>query len=187
LLVLDPLRDLLVGDENDSSTIATVARAIHAILRDYEEVTVVLLHHLSKRGEGEGGQRLRGSTALWGTADNTLILKADPMPDDAAETGEVELRGSVSVEPRNAQRGRFLWRWDPESGQFIEAAAEARTVAEKAAAFLAEHSPATLAQIAEALGTTADSVRVSLSREHARFRVTKGDGPTDPSLWELLT
>jgi hypothetical protein len=185
LLVLDPLRDLLIGDENDSNTIATVARSIHAILRDYEEVTVVLLHHLSKRGDGEGGQRLRGSTALWGTADNTLILKADPIPEDDTG-GDVELRGTVSVEPRNAQRGRFFWRWDPESGQFIESAAEARTVADKAAAFLGEHGPATLAQIAEALNTTSDSVRVSLNRDRSRFRVAPGDGPHDPSVWSLV-
>ncbi len=185
LLVLDPLRDLLVGDENDSNTIATVARSIHAILRDFDQVTVVLLHHLTKRGEGEGGQRLRGSTALWGTADCTLILKADPIPDDVTGAGEVELRGSVSVEPRNAQRGRFFWRWDPETGQFLESGAEARTLADKAAGHIATNGPSTLAQIAEALGTTTDSVGVSLRRERTRFVVTAGEGPNDPSLWSL--
>lgn len=187
LVVLDPLRDLLVGDENDSNTIATVNRAIQAILRDYAEVTVVLLHHLSKRGEGDGGQRLRGSTAIWGTVDNTLILKAEPIPDDAGESGEVELRGTISTEPKNAPRARFQWRWDPETGQVIEAAAEARTLADRARVFLTERgSGATLAQIAEALQTTPDSVRVSLSREHSRFRVVKGDRPHDPSIWELV-
>jgi hypothetical protein len=184
LLVLDPLRDLLVGDENDSNTIATVARAIHAILRDYEQVTVVLLHHLSKRGDGDGGQRLRGSTALWGTADNTLILKADPIPDGAGESGEVELRGSVSVEPRNAQRGRFLWRWDPTTGQFIETAAEARTVADRARVFLTEHGPSTTTAIAAALATTPDVVRHSLARDE-RFRSRPGEGPNGPSVWQL--
>lgn len=185
LLVLDPLRDLLVGDENDSNTIATVNRSIHAILGDFPDITVILLHHLAKRGEGESGARLRGSTALWATADCILIFKADPIPDDLPEGGEVALRGVVSVEPRNAQRGRFFWRWDAETGWFLEAGAEARTLADKAAAFIGEHGPSTLAQIAEALGTSPDSVRVSLGREHSRFAVTPGEGPHDPSIWGL--
>ena len=186
LLVLDPLRDLLVGDENDSNTISAVARAIHEIVREFANVTVVLLHHLSKRGDGEGGQRLRGSTALWGTADCTLILKADPIPDDAADGGEVDLRGSVSVEPRNAQRGKFFWRWDSESGQFIESAAEARTLADRAQAFIGANGPQTTNALAAALGTTSDVLRHSLGRERGRFQAVAGAGPSDPSTWELV-
>jgi hypothetical protein len=185
LLVLDPLRDMLEGDENDSKTISAVARAIHAILRDFDHVTVVLLHHLTKRGDGDGGQRLRGSSALWATADCTLILKTDPIPDDTAEAGDVELRGSVSVEPRNAQRGRFFWRWDPESGQFIESAAEARTLTDRAQAFIGANGPQTTNALAAALGTTPDVMRHSLNRDRSRFRNMPGAGPNEPSTWGL--
>lgn len=184
LLVLDPLRDMILGDENDSTAIAAVGRAITAILRDFPLVTVVLLHHLTKRGEGEGGRQLRGSTALWAKADCTLILSADPIPNDASE-GEVELRGSLAVEPRNAERGKFWWRWDKLTGRFLESAAEARSLADKVADTLFTEGPKTTNDLADEFGTTTDTMRHSLGRD-PRFRSRPGVRPHDPSIWELV-
>jgi hypothetical protein len=185
LLVLDPLRDMLTGDENDSSVLNNVGKVIMAILHDFPDVTAVLLHHLAKRRDGRGGQMFRGSSVIWAKANCAITLETDPIPDNLPEGQEAELRGRAFVEPRNGAKFKFQWRWDPETGHIIEAEAEARTLADRAAAILSEHGPATLAQLAEALGTTADSVRVSLTREHARFRAVRGDGPNDPSTWEL--
>ena len=182
LLVLDPLRDLLIGDENDSTILNRVGLAIREVLRDFPDVTVVLLHHLAKRGEGSGGQQLRGSTALWGSVDATLLLKTDNLPDDD-EGGEVPLKGKLELQSRIAATARFFWRWDPESGQFIDTSTEARTVADKAAALLTEQSQMTAAELADALGTTSDVMRHTLNRDK-RFTYQTG-GPGKPNWWEL--
>lgn len=108
LLILDPLREMLAGDENDSTAIAAVGRAIRSVLSDFPGVTVMLLHHLAKRAEGEGGQRLRGSSALWGAADCILLFKS-AQPSDVTGEEEVALRGKVFVEPRNAPKAVIGW------------------------------------------------------------------------------
>ena len=151
LLVLDPLRDMLVGDENDSSTISAINRSVHAILADFPDVTVILLHHLNKRGDGEGGSRLRGSSALWGTADNTIIWKADPIPDDTPEGAEVPLRGKAYVEPRTAARAVIAWAWEPETGEIVPAESEGSPLADRAADYLRSNGPTDTPHLAEAL------------------------------------
>jgi RecA-family ATPase len=183
LLVLDPLRDLLIGDENDSNILNRVGHAIREVLRDFPDVTVVLLHHLAKRSEGSGGVQLRGSTALWGSVDCTLLLKTDALPDDSEEGGEVPLKGKLEMQSRIAASARFFWRWDDESGQFIETSSEARNLADKAAALLAESGQMLAADLADALATTPDVIRHTLRRDK-RFTYQTG-GPGKPNWWEL--
>lgn len=181
LLVLDPLRDLLAGDENDSASIAAVGRAIQGLLRDFPELTIVLIHHLSKRREGSGGFRLRGSSALWGKVDCTILLRADPPPDDA--DGEVPLRGRLETEPRNDARAVVRWEWDPETGLFRESD-NAGTLADRAQDWLTTNGPATIAQLTAALGTTADTVRRTLNRHRDRFSAQPTE-PGQPSVWAV--
>jgi RecA-family ATPase len=88
VVVLDTLAALMDGDENSVADIRTALRPIQALITDYG-VTVVLVHHINKGGEGRMGNRMRGSSALWGACDGTLgfvrTLDADGVAEDHGE------------------------------------------------------------------------------------------------------
>lgn len=86
LIVLDPLRDLLVGSENDSDVVLE-ALDCASRLRDAARCPVVVLHHLNKSGG------YSGSRALWSRPD--LILEGS----DDRERPEFHAAG------RNVRRG----------------------------------------------------------------------------------
>jgi AAA domain-containing protein len=195
LIVLDPLRELILGDENDSATINGVGRAVRSLLADFAGVTVVLLHHLSKRRDigGNGGHRLRGSSALWGAADCTLLFIGTP-PDDDTD-GEVVLRGKVFVEPRNAPKATLSWVWDVATGLFVPADSAGGPLADRAFDHLLVAGPTTTNRLAQVLDTTPGSVRTTLTRpaHRARFRAvlnTTEAERTDPEdksqVWQAV-
>lgn len=76
-VVLDPLRDVHTAEENSSTEMAEVMRALRA-LRTVLGCAVVFIHHSHKSGaEGKGrrpGQRMRGSSAIHGAVDGGLYL-----------------------------------------------------------------------------------------------------------------
>ncbi|MBI1949351.1 MAG: AAA family ATPase [Deltaproteobacteria bacterium] len=76
-VVLDPLRDVHTAEENSSTEMAEVMRALRA-LRTVLGCAVVFVHHSHKAGaEGKGrrpGQRMRGSSAIHGAVDGGLYL-----------------------------------------------------------------------------------------------------------------
>ena len=77
LVVFDPLRDLHQNNEDSSTEMAGVYKALRA-LRTVLECAVVFVHHAGKAtADGEkrrGGQKLRGSSALHGAVDAGLYL-----------------------------------------------------------------------------------------------------------------
>lgn len=77
LLVLDPLRDLHMAEENDSGEMAHVMAQLRA-LRDVLGCTVAFVHHTGKQGQAtEGrrsGQRMRGSSAVHGAIDSGFYM-----------------------------------------------------------------------------------------------------------------
>jgi hypothetical protein len=64
LVILDPLTELLAGEENDNVSMkAALRRGVHALRK--HGVTVLLVHHTKKQSkESQGQDRVRGASAL---------------------------------------------------------------------------------------------------------------------------
>lgn len=107
VVVLDTLAALMDGDENSVADIRTALRPIQALITDYG-VTVILVHHINKGGEGRMGNRMRGSSALWGACDGTLGFVRTLDPDGVAED-----RGEVHIETKDndPQTLDFEYQW----------------------------------------------------------------------------
>jgi hypothetical protein len=106
VVVLDTLAALMEGDENSVMDIREALRPIQALISDYG-VTVLLVHHINKGGEGRMGKRMRGSSALWGACDGTLGFVRDEDENGIAEdTGEVR----VETKDNDPIRIRFGFR-----------------------------------------------------------------------------
>ena len=73
LLVLDPLVRLHRLDENSSSEISGLLGYLRGLQRSHD-VSVVLVHHTSKRSQARHGQSLRGTSDLHAWADVGLYL-----------------------------------------------------------------------------------------------------------------
>lgn len=78
LLIVDPLRDHAgSADENDSGEMSEAMAGLRA-LRNILGCTVLVVHHEGKpsrdAGDRRGGERLRGSTAIFGAADGLISL-----------------------------------------------------------------------------------------------------------------
>jgi len=93
LVILDPLRDLHSGDENDAGEMSALLSPLRALQREHG-CSIMVVHHMAKHTPETNrrpGQRLRGSSALHGWIDSALYLARA----DGAETV------SVTVEHRN--------------------------------------------------------------------------------------
>jgi hypothetical protein len=108
LIVLDTLAALMVGDENSVRDMHDALRHIQALIAEYA-VTVVLLHHVNKNGDGRPGKRLRGSSALWGAVDCIWTFTRD------TANGLPQNAGTILVEPKDGDLERIRFAWDPET------------------------------------------------------------------------
>ena len=74
LVILDPLTELLAGEENDNVSMrAAMRRGVHALRK--LGVTVLLVHHTKKQsGESKGQDRVRGASALVNSARWLCVL-----------------------------------------------------------------------------------------------------------------
>ena len=108
VVVLDTLAALMVGDENSVSDIREALRPAQDLITDYG-VTVVLVHHVNKGGEGRMGNRMRGSSALWGACDGTLGFVRD---ED--ENGIAVDKGEVRVETKDNEPTRIRFTFSAE-------------------------------------------------------------------------
>lgn len=84
LVGLDPLSDIHEGEEDKRDSMAVVmrhARAIGTILK----AGVFLVHHMGKPSDGgskrTGGQKLRGSGAVYGSLDSGIFIVNPKSPD----------------------------------------------------------------------------------------------------------
>lgn len=73
LLVLDPLVRLHRLDENNSQEVSGLLGYLRALQREHD-VSIVLVHHTSKRSHARHGQSLRGSSDLHAWTDVGLYL-----------------------------------------------------------------------------------------------------------------
>jgi hypothetical protein len=90
LVILDPLRELHGGDENDSAYVATLLGPLRT-LQERVGAAVMVIHHNVKPAQGAGAKRraaelLRGSGALAGAIDSGLFLEPDGEGEDKRVT-----------------------------------------------------------------------------------------------------
>jgi hypothetical protein len=135
LLVLDPLRDLHSGEEDKSDSMRGVMRRLR-VLGELLRCTVLVVHHMGKPSEAAGkrraGQRLRGSSAIFGAIDSGIYLT------NIKEDGTSVFRNGVESQLRGARSaGRLeieLRVEDDENGEAVRAVySVSRDVAEKRA------------------------------------------------------
>ncbi len=98
MVVLDPLRNLYTGDENDSQAIADLMKRLRC-LRDVIGATILFLHHSVKTtgdsSRRQAGENLRGSGAIFGAVDCGFYL-SDIDTDDQhrwSNTVHVQIKG----------------------------------------------------------------------------------------------
>ena len=108
LVVLDTLAAMMVGDENSVQDVREAIRAAQKLITDYG-VTVVVIHHVNKGGEGRIGNRMRGSSALWGASDATLGFVRDEDATGALDSGEIR------VETKDDEPKRLRFDFDPQT------------------------------------------------------------------------
>ena len=116
VVVLDPLRELHLRDENDSKRMVEVMQPLRTIARVFNAL-VLLTHHRGKRGTVPSIAS-RGSSAISGAVDVVLSLEAP----GKAEAGEEEEEGAarategalvLRVEGRYGPRQRLGVRLGP--------------------------------------------------------------------------
>lgn len=101
LIVIDTLRDAHSGDEND----ATAMRAVMAqarLLRDLCGAAVMVTHHMKRPSKADAdlrpAHRLRGSTAIHGSADAIIALELRGREREEGTEGEAGERTTLGVD-----------------------------------------------------------------------------------------
>ncbi len=108
LLQVDPIARFMSGDENSTREMGRLVAGLDELIQSYG-VAVELCHHTAKPSADdarEGGQRLRGSSALFAAADSVLLLDRDGA--DAFRL-TFELRHGPEPAPLRLQRTPSLW------------------------------------------------------------------------------
>src|SRR5262249_54664887 len=97
----------MVGEENSARDVGRLINSLDRLIQEYH-LAIELTHHTGKPMAGDprkGGQRLRGSSALFGAADAVTIL-------DRTEDAWVlsfELRHAEEPSPMTLDRTPALW------------------------------------------------------------------------------
>lgn len=108
LVQIDPLARFLSGDENSTREMGRLVAGLDELIQAHG-VAVEVVHHTAKPSADaarEGGQRLRGSSALFAAADSVLLLDRD-----GADRFRLafELRHGREPEPLLLHRTEALW------------------------------------------------------------------------------
>lgn len=107
LLSLDPLARFMTGEENSARDVGRLINSLDRLIQEYW-IAVELTHHAGKPAPNDprqGGQRLRGSSALFGAADSVTML--DRTQDGWTLT--FELRHAEEPAPMSLERTENLW------------------------------------------------------------------------------
>ena len=127
LVVIDSLRTAFDGDENSSEVADVLTPWIEAAAE--HDFALVVVHHLRKRQEGEGGRvtldRMRGSSALPALARSVIALT--PMTSSDKPGARVEVIKSNFAAPpwplmmTLDRDGCYFERWDDETMTLADA------------------------------------------------------------------
>lgn len=74
VVFLDPMVKLHTGNENEQSDMQVLLNTLDDAIEDLG-ISIVLVHHLSKAGDGESWARIRGSSYIPAWADSMLIME----------------------------------------------------------------------------------------------------------------
>lgn len=110
VVVFDPFAKFNLSNENDAQEMGAVMRVADHLIEDYK-TSVVFVHHIGKQNEEHprrGGDRLRGSSALFGDLDTLVEVTRksnEHHPEPILEL-TFELRRGEPIEPIFVQRKR---------------------------------------------------------------------------------
>jgi hypothetical protein len=104
LILLDPLRELHGGDENDSAAVAALLAPLRQIQHAHPACAVMVVHHMSKspadgKNERRPGQRVRGSGAFHGSTESSLYLSVKGEGEEKRVTVEMEHKDAATIDP----------------------------------------------------------------------------------------
>lgn len=178
LLILDPLRELHQGDENDAADIARLLDPLRSLQR--EGCACMLVHHLGKlsdagrrKGGQRGGQRLRGSSALHGAVDSALYLETTGEGDAKRVTVQAEHRSAAEPAPFTLR----LHHRSLEEKLWLEIVSERDEQIEKATDTVEKETADQLAKRAQILRAVAAATlpgRTPLASKVGIYRIVKG-------------
>lgn len=111
VLIIDTLRRVMTGlRENESDDMAKIHSALSVLLEAHPDLTVVLLHHARKGGQGsDPAQMARGSGDLFAAVDSAFYLDKDKVDLTAFTVENTKARWSAPAE-------RFTVRIETGSG-----------------------------------------------------------------------
>lgn len=110
VLVMDPLAKFHLSDENSSQEMGACLRVCDHFVEDYK-CAIVIVHHIGKQNEDNprrGGDRLRGSSAIFGDIDTLVEVTRksnEHHPEPVLELS-FELRRGEPIESLFVQRMR---------------------------------------------------------------------------------
>lgn len=192
LVILDPLRDLHSGNENDSTELKPALDfCLH--LRDRAETAVIAIDHLKKptRGGGSGpaGYDLRGSGSKYARADSVLIAR--DVGGSTRVSGTHRYAGAQRaltvrlVDETETSGGLRLVEVDPPT----DGEPDARpSVQQRVEAAFRERGGEwiSLRQVRDAVRTRHDLVRTAVSALHGRGLVEHDAATPDKRRWRWI-
>jgi len=159
LVVIDPLIQAYSGsDENNPNEMAKVLGFVREIAQE-TNTSIVVVHH-SRKSQGEGGDVIRGSSAIWGAVDGAIILKSLQYDDDIKKVSmEAILRDAESGEKAVISLDdSLIWKLE---GTFEEF--KVKSTSEKILEYL-EDGEATISEISKGIEVNYDTVKKALYR-----------------------
>lgn len=122
LVSFDPLARFMSGDENSTRDMGRVVAFLDSLIQAFD-VTTLVVHHTGKpaKDDGrEGGQRLRGSSALFAAADSVLLLERQR----GVFVLSFQLRHGPEPEPMILERTDRLWFQPARVSEDLQAVAQ---------------------------------------------------------------
>lgn len=98
LLVLDPLRSLFDGDENDSSVMQQVFAPLNMLLRKYPQMAVVVVDHTAKKPSDVLVYASRGSSVKGAEMDGVIDIRKFQKDEEVGVVVTGEFRDAETVE-----------------------------------------------------------------------------------------
>lgn len=126
LIILDCLRKLHKGEENDSADMTAVCDRLQAAAAYGTGIAIIIIHHENKMNEGRSTLNARGSSVLSGSIDLHLSLKA---PLKLASTGKKVITGTWLKGRGADDRPEFTYTqtWDTKTVVFSSSSAVTKT------------------------------------------------------------
>lgn len=97
ILIIDPLKDYHLKDENSNTDMAIVMNRLREIVNAFN-ISIILVHHSKKNNDSYGGGNIRGASNIFGSVDSVIELKTKK---DRSRKLNFELRYGSELEEMN--------------------------------------------------------------------------------------